>query len=326
VPEGIGESPVTLRRARLPHSAYPAKPLAGPLALAGDDSIDVEASADDDPGWEEAAGDETAPEAAGDASSDKGATPVDDFAPDTAGDSNYAIDFSPPSDMDTTNPLGFQEDGAALKLKLLKLCASYDRGFGASPSARREVDDIIGKLEIFNPTRVNASRGVEGDEPAPLAGAWRMIWTTALDVLNLAANPVASPGAIYQVIDPPIATNIIDLIPRAQSLLPLAFPSTLVRAEVKTRTSLRPDGSNRVGLRFEAVKLNPVEVLGTKTDFLPPLSVNLPSIRLEDLPGVDPAKAPGYFDVTYLDSDMLIIRQNAPGGYFVSIKVDNFDP
>jgi len=223
-----------------------------------------------------------------------------------------------------------------LKLKLLQLCASYDRGFGASPSAREQVDDIIEQLKVMNPTPVDAARGIEGGYSAtyddnddegsiPLKGIWRMVWTTALDVLNLAASPIASPAAIYQVIEPPIATNIIDFIPRAQSLLPTSFPSSLLRAEVLTRTSKRPE-SNRVGLDFEAVKLAPVEFLGMDVSSLPPFGINFPKINLQDLPGVDPANAPGFFDVVYLDDDMLIIKQNEPGGYFVSIKVPSCDP
>ena len=89
------------------------------------------------------------------------------------------------------------------------------------------------------------------------------------------------------------------------------------------------DDSNRVGLTFEGVKLVPIEILGVKSpDFLPSLQVDLPTkfINLEDLPGVNPDNLPGYFDVTYLDDDMLIIKQSAPGGYFVSIKVDNCFP
>mmetsp|Transcript_15557 Transcript_15557/g.29344 ORF Transcript_15557/g.29344 Transcript_15557/m.29344 type:complete len:289 (-) Transcript_15557:90-956(-) len=242
-----------------------------------------------------------------------------------------------PSDVDSENimnPLmqvAMNAERDELKTKLLKLCASYDRGFGASPKSRKEVEEIIKQLGEMNPTPVDAARGIDGEsgmdmEDVPLKGAWRMIWTTALDVLNLAASPVASPGAIYQVIDPPIATNIIDFIPRFQSLLPTGFPSSLVRAEVKTRASLRRNNSNRVGLNFEAVKLYPVEVLGMKSDIVPPFNLNLPKIKIEDLPGVDPNNAPGFFDVVYLDGDMLIIKQNAPGGYFVSIKVDNYDP
>jgi hypothetical protein len=245
-----------------------------------------------------------------------------------------ALRSSAPSDVDDAFNTQQQYSVANdLKSKLLRLCASYDRGFGASPSARKEVDEIIDQMKTLNPTSLDAARGIEGGDnsasfeqgPPPLQGIWRMVWTTALDVLNLAASPVASPGAIYQVIEPPIATNIIDFIPRAQSLLPTAFPPSLIRAEVKTRTSKRNE-NNRVGLDFEAVKLAPVQILGMDAKSLPPLNINFPKINISDLPGVDPSNAPGYFDVIYLDDDMLIIQQNAPGGYFVSIKVPDCDP
>jgi len=240
------------------------------------------------------------------------------------------------SDVDDTS-IGMLEDSSEIvetterskiKTELLALCASYDRGFGASPKARKQVEELVTELESINPTPTGANRGIDGDDShAPLEGIWQMVWTTALDVLSLGASPIAAPGAIYQDIKPPIATNIIDFIPRAQSLLPISFPTSLARAEVKTRASVRLNNSNRVGLDFEGVKLIPIEILGVKPpDFLPPFSFNFPKIDLEKLPGVDPENAPGFFDVTYLDSDMLIIKQNAPGGYFVSIKVDDCDP
>lgn len=216
-----------------------------------------------------------------------------------------------------------------LKVDLLKLCASYDRGFGATPRSRKQVEDIIQQLESMNPTPIDASKGVDGSYTVgnvPLEGIWRMVWTTALDVLNLAGNPLVAPGAIYQKIEPPIATNIIDFIPRYQSFLPTIFPSSLIRAEVQTRASVRLGYSNRVGLNFEKVKLAPVELLGFNAGILPPLNLNLPRINISDLPGVDPNNSPGFFDVVYLDGDMLIIKQNAPGGLFVSIKVQDCDP
>ena len=151
-----------------------------------------------------------------------------------------------------------------------------------------------------------------------------MIWTTTLDVLNLGGSPVATPGAIsIKLLIHPLPPTYPS---RAQSLLPSSFPSTLLRAEVKTRASRRVQNFNRVGLVFEAVSLNPVQVLGVDATKFPSLAFDLPTIDLEKLPGVDPESAPGYFDVAYLDEDMLIIQQNAPGGYFVSVKVDNYDP
>jgi hypothetical protein len=163
-----------------------------------------------------------------------------------------------PSDVDGLN-LGQTSiikipEGDELKAKLIRLCISYDRGFGASPNSKKQVDEIIDQLKVLNPTPVDAARGIEGngdanfnDSPPPLEGGiWRMVWTTALDVLNLAASPIATSSAIYQVIDPPIATSIIDFIPRAQSLFPSAFPSSLIQAEVKTRASKRIVQSNRL--------------------------------------------------------------------------------
>lgn len=223
---------------------------------------------------------------------------------------------------------------AELKRSLFTLCASYDRGFGATPESRKDVDEIIKKLEAINPTPTNATRGIEGGLSTqdhglpPMEGIWRMVWTTAQDVLNLGASPVVLPGAIYQVIQPPMATNIIDFIPRAQALLPAVFPSTLLRAEIEARASEArrvPNSKfNRVELTFESVKVAPVEVLGIKADLrqldewrlknlgsgiVPQLNFDYPQIDLKELPGVDPEKVPAFFDVLYLDEDMLIVKQ-----------------
>ncbi len=152
-----------------------------------------------------------------------------------------------------------------------------------------------------------------------------------------------APSAIYQDINPPIATNIIDFIPRAQTLIfsPL---SSLLRAEVTTRASSRRGFPNRVGLDFEGLKLQPIELLGQKVSDLPPLTVDFtwPRSLIEQLAKFVPvldnyfgfsgngreknADAPGYFDVEYLDDELLIIRQQAPGGLFALVKVDNCDP
>ena len=236
---------------------------------------------------------------------------ADDYAPSDCDDNAETLSTTP------TPP-----EAEILKNKLLNLCASYDRGYGSTPSARRRVDDIVSELTDLNPN-MDGARGIDGNGPAdtaPLGGIWRMVWTTAVDVLNLGANPVVAPAAIYQKIDPPTAINIIDFVPRLQSLLP-GLPANVLRAEVTTTAYSRVNMPGRVGLVFNSVSLQPVEVLGMAADALPPLGVNFPKI-----PGADGTSGPGYFDILYLDEDMLIYKQNDPGGYFVLTKVDDCDP
>ena len=236
---------------------------------------------------------------------------ADDYAPSDCDDNAETLSTTP------TPP-----EAEILKSKLLNLCASYDRGYGSTPSARRRVDDVVSELTDLNPN-MDGARGINGNGPAgaaPLEGIWRMVWTTAVDVLNLGANPVVAPAAIYQKIDPPTAINIIDFVPRLQRLLP-GLPANVLRADVTTTAYSRVNMPGRVGLVFNSVSLQPVEVLGMAADALPPLGINFPKI-----PGADGSSGPGYFDILYLDEDMLIYKQNDPGGYFVLAKVDDCDP
>ena len=206
-----------------------------------------------------------------------------------------------------------------VKKKMLQLGASYDRGFGASPNAKRAVEQVISELELLN-DETDAAKGIDGTGVAPLEGNWRMVWTTASDVLVLGASPIFTVGAIYQLYEPPIVTNVIDLIPRIQNLFPPSLtPSSLLRAEVQTRSSPRASFPMRVGLDFESVKLQPVEFLGQDAGSLPPLGFDLP--RVFEMPD-----DVGYFDVTFLDEELLVIKQNAPGGLFVLARVDDATP
>lgn len=154
-------------------------------------------------------------------------------------------------------------------------------------------------------------------------------------------HPLA-PSAIYQVItDPPIAINVIDFIPRVQTFFPSSItPPSLLRAEVTTRASSRKGNTSRVGLVFEGVKLQPIELLGQKVDNLPPITIDLtwqqrlfdqiapfvPVLGRKESSMGDDTDKPGYFDVEYLDDELLVIRQQAPGGVFALVKVDNYDP
>jgi hypothetical protein len=219
----------------------------------------------------------------------------------------------------------------SLKSELINLGASYDRGYGATSRSFAKADSIISKLEQNNPEQ-NAIRGIDGNgdggdtednkDSSPLAGSWRMIWTTAADVLTLNANPFTTVGAIYQVFNPPSVTNIIDLLPPFQTLLG-SERGSLLRAKVQTRaySPKQQEGNNnntnknKIGLDFESISLEPVELFGNDVGFLPPLGFDLPRTPFE-----------GFFDVIFLDENLLIIKQNAPGGLFVLTKVDNFDP
>ena len=86
------------------------------------------------------------------------------------------------------------EEAARLKRELYQLAASYDRGFSATSRARTEANEIIEKLSVLNPTK-EASKGIDGNDyskdDVPLKAVWRMIWTSALDVVSLGASPFA---------------------------------------------------------------------------------------------------------------------------------------
>jgi hypothetical protein len=90
--------------------------------------------------------------------------------------------------------VSFTTTSSRLKQDLYQLAASYDRGFSATPKARREASEIIEKLAAINPTS-EASKGIDGgaygQNDVPLKATWRMIWTSALDVVSLGASPFA---------------------------------------------------------------------------------------------------------------------------------------
>ena len=51
---------------------------------------------------------------------------------------------------------------------------------------------------------------------------------------------------------------------------------------------------------------------------LPTLNIPLPSLGSNS--GADDASSPAYFDVSYLDQELLFILQNQPGGAFVLVR------
>jgi hypothetical protein len=279
-----------------------------------------------------------------------------------------------------------------VKLALLKVAATHDRGFGAGIQARTEAAALLRQLEGLN-EETFASRGIDGparsrnsdvemssssssrrgstndfdDVSSPLKGSWKLIWTTAWDVLSLEASPFTKTAAIYQVYDPPTITNVIDVMPKIQAAFPAEwFPRSLLRLQVETMGSSPPpppsyegDDStrNRIGLEFRTVQARPLQILGTTLDVFPPLRLTLPTLpRLGATAAATPLLSAflpaslldvsdslfgssgssstafdgrGYFDVTFVDEDFLVIRQlggGGIGGLFALIKVDSIDP
>ena len=183
------------------------------------------------------------------------------------------------------------------------------------------IDGLVRSLAALNPTMTPAV-GIEGSSNMVLRGAWRLIYTSAIDVLSLAANPVSSIGGVYQnVQEDGIITNIIDILnPRALSILPptVKVDSTL---RLKVQTRARERGPSRVGLVFEKVTISPQKFLGNDVSFLPAPTIDLPALN-----SAARTDSPAYFDIEYVDDEVLIIRQNAAGGIdggiFIQVRVN----
>ena len=228
-----------------------------------------------------------------------------------------------------------------LKSQLLRVCATCNRGFGASLLDRACIGSLLLRLAAVNPAE-DPTAGVAGSDgsvpgwkgrglensgeldgtiaPGPLEGCWRLVYTNASDVLSLDVNPIAGVGPISQEVTlPDRVTNVIDFYPRAASVLPPGMLRTSTRLRVLTRARAR--SATRVGLTFEQVEIEPRALLGFDlSQLLPALSLPLPRLPGSNRAGADSDTSPAFFDVLYLDQEMLIIQQNEPGGVFVAVR------
>ena len=228
------------------------------------------------------------------------------------------------------------KDVAALKSKLFAACAAADRGFAASPADRAEIEALLDELSPLSPIE-EPTRGIaDGAADAPLRKCWRLVYTSASDVSTLAANPLASLGGIYQdARELPVVTNVIDSFPRLLANLPPDAASRLATTtRLRVQTRARPRSATRVGLSFERVGAEQLAVLGQAVpDWLPKPKVDLPQLGLDvqrrifnvgdDEDPRDAASNPAFFDVQFLDEELLVIRQGSPGGMFAAVAVDD---
>lgn len=215
-------------------------------------------------------------------------------------------------------------DAEEIKSQLFALAASCDRGFGASNLDNEKAQNLIEKLRTINPTQkptsnIYPSQNLENGTYVPLEGVWKLVYTTAFDVVSLAASPLTLLQGIYQVISRDgRSANVIDLAPRIQAALPrfLVGQGSTLRLIVGTSSYARSE--TRVGLTFKSITAKPLSLFGQSVSgFLPSLNSVLPqSIIRGD------GEGPGYFDVLYLDQNCLIIAQNSPGGIFVNVRSD----
>eukprot|EP01039_Chlorochromonas_danica_P000944 gene944-1026_t len=218
-----------------------------------------------------------------------------------------------------------------LKSKLFSLSATCDRGFSAKPVDRQQIETLVDQLKALSPEK-NPTRNLypftqSPLEKAPLEGAWRMIYTSAADIVKLAANPLAQVEAVHQLLyRDGSSVNAINLTPRLERMLPdrLVGQGTVFRLKVFSKAIARNE--SRIGLSFRKVELKPLSLLSRNVaDVLPPLRASIPQTALfgadrEELGLLYEKNTPAYFDVLYLDDDCLIIQQNNPGGLFIGIR------
>ena len=180
-------------------------------------------------------------------------------------------------------------------------------------------------MELLTPVK-SPTQGIypnnRTDLPAPIEGVWRLVYTTAYDVLSLNVNPLTITQRIFQVIRRDgSSVNIIDLVPRYQAALPPSLIGAGSTLRLKVYTSAYARSPTRIGLQFLSVEVKPLNLFGFAVPkVFPRLKATLPQSILYTSNVISKESGPGYFDVTFLDENMLVIRQNAPGGYFVSVK------
>lgn len=250
-----------------------------------------------------------------------------------------ASKLSQDSNQDSTNSSHFNssvdDTRNGLKMKVYALCAACDRGFGATSTDRQEIDELVMKLASLCPIPIPSEGLVPNlqqnnvSSRVPLEGAWRMVYTSAFDVLSIAASPFTLLQSIYQVIDRSgKSVNIIDIAPRFQPLLPLNMVKEGSTLRLRVFTKVYARTPTRIGLAFKSAEAKPLSLAGFDvTSILPPLSTDLFSpLQSFGISGADGEKGPGFFDILYLDDDMLIIRQNDPGGIFISTRSNEYYP
>lgn len=228
-----------------------------------------------------------------------------------AGDDEAPSDSGEPDDI--REPV-VNVDVDSLKKELFRIAAGLNRGINARENERARVLELVSGLEasvgpLFSP----CAAGQDGQ--APVAdGEWRLLFTTALDVLIVGTTPFAEVGQVYQNIylseGEPSVVNVIELQPKLAAVLNPLVGSSMTRLRVTAGASV--ENAQRIRIAFARVEVEPVSLLGNQLSWLPdPLKqvgVDFTTSLRGD--GGDPTRSAGYFDTTFCDEDLRISRSN----------------
>ncbi len=196
------------------------------------------------------------------------------------------------------------------KLDLLNAIAPLNRGLLATPDDRVAIQATAAQIEDRNPTPEPLAA------PELLEGNWKMLYTSSTELLGIDNVPVVKLGNVYQCIR--LAT---------QQIYNFAELTTLPYLEglVSVSATFTPVSGRRVEVSFKRGVFGLRRLLGYQSpeQFIQTLST---SPKLNLLQGIDfeisSNRAPGWLEITYLDSDLRIGRGNQ-GSLFVLQKVSS---
>mmetsp|Transcript_47947 Transcript_47947/g.113006 ORF Transcript_47947/g.113006 Transcript_47947/m.113006 type:complete len:311 (+) Transcript_47947:103-1035(+) len=203
-----------------------------------------------------------------------------------------------------------------LKRQFLVAAAGANRGLAAAKEQRRALLDLVEALEGVQSEK---SGGVAPNDDPELLGRWRLLFTSAFDVLSLGAIPLVLPGQIFQNVYERdgegmlTVDNVVELSPATEPILSaMSFGSTLQL--VVTARGVK-QGTDQVGISFEKSRLQPLSLMGQDVSALfPPLDV--PLELPQDVRTATDIMAQGSIRTTFLDEDMRIARGAAGNGLY----------
>jgi len=238
-----------------------------------------------------------------------------------ADDDSFPSDSADPDEEAGSNAAPIAVD-PMLKSDLLSVVAPLNRGFAAREDERALVLALVEQLEASQATQQGACADFGTPSGSVAAGEWKLVFTTALDVLAIGVNPLVEVGQIYQNIadDGEEVVNVIEIQPKIAALANPLVGSSLSTLRVFARAVVEDD--RRIRIAFKRIEAEAISIFGFDlTTFLPPqlqmIGIDIPSAVRGD--GGDPAQSQGYFTVTFCDGDLRVSRSNS-GDLFVLVR------